>query len=184
MQFNSFAFLGFFAVLTGLYYVLPARWRWVLLLVASYWFYSQFQLVYVLLLAYSTLVAYAAGLALQRRASKAVMWLGVGLELAVLVLFKYVDFLAGLLEVLLRRSLPPRRWRYRGSAGCCRPASFFVFSTVSYIVDVQRRTIPAERHLGHLALYVAFFPADRRSDRARRGVPRPAQGRYSFQPPL
>ncbi len=159
MQFNSFAFLGFFAVLTGLYYVLPARWRWVLLLVASYWFYSQFQLVYVLLLAYSTLVAYAAGLALHRRASKAVMWLGVGLELAVLVLFKYVDFLAGLLEgaaapLVDAEALALPRLGWLLPAGL----SFFVFSTVSYIVDVQRRTIPAERHLGHLALYVAFFP--------------------------
>lgn len=161
MQFNSFAFLGFFAVLAGLYYVLPPRWRWVLLLVASYWFYSQFQLTYVLLLGYSTLVAYGIGVALQRRSGsgKGLLWLGIGLELAVLVLFKYVDFLAGLVEGALAPlgavdalALPRLGWLL--PAGL----SFFVFSTISYIVDVYRRTIPAERHLGHLALYVAFFP--------------------------
>ena len=112
MQFNSFAFLGFFAVLSGLYYLLPGRFRWVLLLVASYWFYSQFQLTYVLLLAYSTLVAYAVGLALQRRPGKGLMWLGVVLELAVLVLFKYVDFFSGLLESAdALAALDVARWR-------------------------------------------------------------------------
>ncbi len=159
MQFNSFAFLGFFAVLAGLYYLLPQRFRWVLLLVASYWFYSQFQLTYVLLLAYSTLVAYGIGLALARRPGKGLLWLGIALELAVLVLFKYVDFLAGLIEgawaplgVGEALALPRLGWLL--PAGL----SFFVFSTISYIVDVYRRTVPAERHLGHLALYVAFFP--------------------------
>lgn len=61
MLFNSFAFLGFFAVLALVHYALPSRWRWPLLLLASYYFYSQFQLTYVLLLAYSTLCAYGFG---------------------------------------------------------------------------------------------------------------------------
>lgn len=161
MQFNSFVFLGFFAVLVGLYYVLPQRWRWPLLLVASYYFYAQFQLTYVLLLAYSTACAYGIGVLLERREAnrRALMWLGVGLQLAVLFLFKYVNFFAELLEGAMAPfasaealALPRLDWLL--PAGL----SFFVFSAISYVVDVYRRTIPAERHLGHFALYLAFFP--------------------------
>ena len=54
MLFNSFAFLAFFAIVVLLYYAVPHRWRWLLLLVASYYFYSAFQTKYVLLLAFST----------------------------------------------------------------------------------------------------------------------------------
>ncbi|MEX2482453.1 MAG: MBOAT family O-acyltransferase [Gammaproteobacteria bacterium] len=161
MQFNSFAFLGFFALLTGLYYVVPQRWRWPLLLVASYYFYSQFQLVYVLLLAYSTLCAYGFGLWMERRSerSRLLLTAAVLAQLAILVLFKYVDFFVGLLESAFAPlsgaealALPRLGWLL--PAGL----SFFVFSAISYVVDVHRRTIPAERHLGHFALYLAFFP--------------------------
>ena len=161
MQFNSFGFLGFFAVLVGLYYAVPQRWRWPLLLLASYYFYSQFQLTYVLLLGYSTLCAYLIGRAMERQEtpSRLLLWLGVGLQLAVLFLFKYVDFFADQLEgafALLGAgealALPRLSWLL--PAGL----SFFVFSSISYVVDVYRRTIPAERHFGHFALYIAFFP--------------------------
>lgn len=159
MQFNSFAFLGFFAVLAAVYYLVPRTWRWVLLLVASYYFYSQFQLTYVLLLGYSTLCAYGFGVVLQRQASKGMLALAVVAQLAILVLFKYVDFLAGLLEGVYAPlagaealALPRLGWLL--PAGL----SFFVFSALSYVVDVYRRTIPAERHLGYFALYLAFFP--------------------------
>jgi len=161
MQFNSFAFLGFFAVLAGLYYVVPQRWRWPLLLLASYYFYSQFQIVYVLLLAYSTLCAYGFGIWLAQREtpSRSLLAVGIALQLAVLFLFKYVDFFAGLIEASFAplagaeaMALPRLGWLL--PAGL----SFFVFSAISYLFDVYRRKLPAERHLGHFALYVAFFP--------------------------
>ncbi len=161
MQFNSLVFLGFFAVLAGLYYVVPQRWRWPLLLLASYYFYSQFHLVYVLLLAYSTLCAYGFGIWLAQREapSRSLLAAGIAAQFAVLFLFKYVDFFAGLLEASLAPlagadalALPRLGWLL--PAGL----SFFVFSAISYLFDVYRRTIPAERHLGHFALYIAFFP--------------------------
>ena len=163
MLFNSFAFLGFFAVLAVVYYALPWRWRWPLLLVASYYFYSQFQLTYVLLIGYSTLCAYGFGKVLERgRDAGGNRWLlaaAVVAQLAVLFLFKYVDFFAQLLESAFAPlaagepfALPRLGWLL--PAGL----SFFVFSCISYVVDVWRGTIPAERHLGHFALYVAFFP--------------------------
>ncbi len=162
MLFNSFAFLAFFAVLAVLYYAVPSRFRWLLLLVASYYFYSTFQLVYMLLLAYATAVAYVAGIAVARDDPNRRMILAVAIvaELAVLVLFKYADFLLGSVESVLapltdpaqRIALPRLEWIL--PAGL----SFFTFSCISYIVDCYRGTIAPERHAGRLAVYVAFFP--------------------------
>jgi alginate O-acetyltransferase complex protein AlgI len=67
MLFNSFQFLCiFFPLVTGLYFVLPHRWRWLLLLVASCWFYMAFVPVYILILAFTIAVDYFAGLWIER----------------------------------------------------------------------------------------------------------------------
>ncbi len=66
MLFNSFAFCFiFFPLVTAGYFVLPHRLRWLLLLLASCWFYMAFVPAYILILAFTTMVDYAAGLLLQ-----------------------------------------------------------------------------------------------------------------------
>ncbi len=164
MLFNSFAFLGFFAVVAVLYYFAPPRWRWVLLLIASAYFYSTYEPRYLILLAYATLVAYGgAQLAAGRAgttAGKTILTITVLAELSVLVIFKYFNFLAGSLESTLSvvgafgETIALPRLDVILPAGL----SFYTFSAVSYIVDVYRGKIPPERHLGKLALYIAFFP--------------------------
>lgn len=162
MLFNSFPFLLFLLTLVAVYYILPYRWRWGALLVASYYFYSTFQVVYLLLLLYATVVAYLAGLFISRRAviAKMVMTLAVIAELFVLVLYKYFDFFMSSLEPVMQVAygltepfaLP--RLEFLLPAGL----SFYTFSAISYIVDVKRGTIPPERNFARLALYIAFFP--------------------------
>ena len=66
MLFNSFSFLAFFAVLVIVYYAIPHRFRWGLLLLASLFYYAAFRAVYVLLLLGITLVGYLAGIAIER----------------------------------------------------------------------------------------------------------------------
>ena len=63
MLFNSFSFLAFFAVLAGVYYAVPHKFRWPLLLAASLYFYAGFRASYLFLLLGVTLVAYVGGLA-------------------------------------------------------------------------------------------------------------------------
>jgi len=164
MLFNSFFFLGFFALVAVLHYAAPMRWRWVLLLVASYYFYGSFDPRFTLLLVYATVVAYLFGRLLEgrkgTRQGKVLLAFGIVASLAVLVLFKYADFLLSSAESVLAPiseaaepfTLPRLEWIL--PAGL----SFFTFSCVSYLVDCYRGTIPAERHLGRLAVYVAFFP--------------------------
>lgn len=164
MLFNSFAFLGFFAVVAIAYYAVSPRWRWVLLLVASYYFYSSFEPLYVLLLAYATLVAYLFGRGVEGTAgTRRGRWLltaGVVAELAVLVLFKYADFLLGSVESVLAPITEATEAIALPRLGWILPAglSFFTFSCISYLVDCYRGTMRAERHAGRLAVYIAFFP--------------------------
>ena len=163
MLFNSFSFLGFFAVLAVIHYAVPHRFRWGLLLAASLAFYAAFRVDYVFLLLAVTAGAFHAGRAIaashdrtQRRLIFAASVSGV---LGALVVFKYFDFAAGVVEDLLALfggpegvSLP--RLGLPVAAGL----SFFTFSAVSYLADVHNGRAAVERHAGRFALYVSFFP--------------------------
>jgi len=164
VSFNSFTFLPSFAALAVVYYALPHRFRWPLLLVASVGFYATFTPSFVLLLLGVTLAAYTGGIgiesAVSSRASRAIFAAALGAVLAGLLTFKYFDFLASSIEGLVARTgadeaqplLP--RLNIAAAAGL----SFYTLSSVSYLVDVYAGRMPAERHLGYFALYVAFFP--------------------------
>src|SRR5574341_678893 len=106
MLFNSFSFLAFFAILVAVYYLLPHKFRWVLLVVASLFFYSTFSLGYVLLLLGSALVAYLAGLAIgaaqEKKSRRSILVLGVIASLAPLFVFKYFDFFISSFDTLWR----------------------------------------------------------------------------------
>lgn len=161
---NSFVFLLFFGLVTAVHYAAPHRWRWIILLLASVYFYSALEPAYLLLLAYTTGVAFVAGHAIARcagrRAAGTVLGVGVVAELCALVAFKYSDFISASLEPVMRYVA------WSGSAvalprlGWILPAglSFYTFSCIAYLVDVRRGHMQVERHLGRFALYVAFFP--------------------------
>jgi alginate O-acetyltransferase complex protein AlgI len=164
MLFNSFWFLAFFAVLAVVYYLIPSRYRWILLFAASLYFYATFKPSYLLLLLGVTLVAYWAGLAIgaseDRSKKKAILTVGIVAVLTALFVFKYYGFFIRSLDALLANfgltistPLLPRV-ELVVAAGL----SFYTFSCVSYLVDVYNGTLLPERHPGHFALYVAFFP--------------------------
>lgn len=163
MLFNSFLFLVFFTVLVIVYYLIPHRFHWVLLVAASLYFYSTFNVNYVLLLLVSTSIAYAAGLGIgaiqEPNKKKLVLLLGVFTSLVPLFVFKYFDFFSGSLsdflvtaQVSQDPALPKLNWLI--PAGL----SFYTFSCLSYLFDVYRGELATERHLGRFALYVSFFP--------------------------
>lgn len=158
MLFNSFGFLASFAAFVLVYYAVSRRVRWALLLAVSVGFYATFDLRFVPLLAGVAAVAYAAGRAIDAAADprrrRRALTLGVALVLAALVTFKYLDFFAASLASLLDRGPLLPRLNIVAVAGL----SFYTFSCVSYLADVHARRLPAERHFGHFALYVAFFP--------------------------
>ena len=164
MLFNSISFLLFFPVVCALYYSIPAerlQARNVLLLTASYYFYMSWQPAYALLLLTSTVVTWAAALAMERTARRCcrLRWLVacIVLNLGILFLFKYYNFLGSSLSDLLqacRVQLSVPRFGLLLPVGI----SFYTFQALGYSVDVYRGTVQAERNFLVYALFVSFFP--------------------------
>ncbi len=161
MLFNSVGYLVFLPVVVGVTFLLPNRFRWMWLLAASYFFYMCWNAAYALLLVASTLIAYFAGLVCDstqdHRKKKLALAASVVVNLSILVVFKYWRFInhsmTGLFGAL--------HWRWPvPDLDVLLPVgiSFFTFQSMSYTFDVYRGKIKAERHLGYLGLYKAFFP--------------------------
>lgn len=164
MLFNTFSFLAFFTVVVVVYYLSPHRFRWLLLVGASLYFYATFNIGYVLLLLGVTLVVYLVGLALGTAQGpgrrKSLLAVGVVAALVPLFVFKYFDFFAESIEALLPGGRSEGSTALLPRLGLLLPVglSFYTFSCVSYLADIYRGKLMPERHLGHFALYIAFFP--------------------------
>ena len=162
MNFTSLEFLVFFPVVLFLYWRLPGRFRWALMLGASYFFYMNWNPALGFLLAGTTLVSYGAAVRIQaarkRNASgKGWLVLAAAVSLGSLAVFKYGGFLAESTAALIRFFGGPS---YAPGLSLILPAgiSFYTFQTLSYVLDVYRGRFVCERHLGYYALYVSFFP--------------------------
>ncbi len=171
MVFNSLEFLIFLPIVLLLYFVLPHKTRWVMLLIASYYFYMSWNANLIFLILFTTLVSYVSGLLIEKeqknRPEGSVkhtpsekLWLIITLvvSLGVLFFFKYFNFFSRTVsDVISLFSLKPSDPLV---LDLILPVgiSFYTFQTLSYVIDVYRGSIPAERHLGYYALYVSFFP--------------------------
>lgn len=161
MLFNSIEYLIFFPAVVALYFAINHRWKWVLLLAASYLFYMSWKVEYVLLIMASTLVDYYAGLkmgALKQKAKrKKYLVLSLIVNLGILAGFKYFNFFSESINDLLRIFDSDHK---SPLLNVLLPVgiSFYTFQTISYSIDVYRGIKKPEKHLGIFALYVSFFP--------------------------
>lgn len=161
MLFNSVQFVVFFISIVAAYFLLVHRYRWILLLVGSYFFYMCWNFEYVFLILFSTLIDYFAALKMAAAPSRnrKKMYLGLSLlsNLSLLFIFKYFNFFRDLLA-----SIP----LFQGGLvsipqlDLLLPVgiSFYTFQTLSYTIDVYRGEKEPEKHFGLFALYVSFFP--------------------------
>lgn len=162
MIFNSLVFWVFFAVVYGLYRVLPHRGQNVLLLVSSYFFYGWWDWRFLSLIFISTVVDYWAGLAMERageneRRRRIAMWVSVATNLGILGFFKYFNFFADNLVVLLQTigvTTPIRHLNIILPVGI----SFYTFQTMSYTLDIYRGQLRPTRRFLDFAAFVSFFP--------------------------
>ena len=161
MAFNSIEFLVFLPTVLVLYYFMPFRFRWVVLLAASYFFYMSWKPIYALLLLGTTVVAYAGGLFIQRtedaRARNGILLSCLLALLGVLFVYKYFNFFNDTFRAIAQAIRMPYAVP---SIDVVLPLgiSFFTFQKVAYLVDVYRRTVTAEHHFGRFALFAAYFP--------------------------
>lgn len=153
MLFSSATFLFYFLPLfLALYYLLP--WKNTVLLLASLLFYAWGEPRFVPLLLASSLLNYAAGYLLARARQRRQMLLaaGIGLNLAMLGYFKYLGFFTASANAILGSHLPlPHIVLPLG-------ISFFTFQGISYLIDVYRGTIDAQKSFWTFAMYKAMFP--------------------------
>lgn len=161
MLFNSFNFLLFFSTVCLLYYITNEKYKWLLLLVASYFFYMNWQPTYAILIFFSTIVTYLCAYKVEKTEKKShkkkYLIASLIINLSILFLFKYYNFfntsVFGLLQELgIRVQLP--NFKYLLPVGI----SFYTFQAVGYTIDVYRGDIKHEKHFGVYALFVSFFP--------------------------
>lgn len=156
MVFSSSLFLFIFLPIVLIAYYNPvfkARWfKNAVLLLASLGFYAWGEPIFVLLMMAEIVVAWAIGVALDKsKHRKALLGLGIGIDVAVLFVFKYLTFAAQQIGLLIGET---------STIDIALPIgiSFFTFQLISYLVDVYRGQTEAQRNIANLALYVAFFP--------------------------
>ena len=80
MLFNSLEFLVFFPIVVAIYFALPHRFRWVLLLLASYYFYMCWNYKYVVLLLFTTIVCYSCAIWIHKSKSRSITYLLIGIH--------------------------------------------------------------------------------------------------------
>lgn len=163
MAFNSLGFLAFFAAVCAALALtnIPAAKRalgdklfgarHVLLIAANYVFYASWNWKCCFLLLALTVIAYVS--AANCRRSRFALHAGVVLPLVILGVFKYFNFFVGSFCELFGLAEP-------GALKLLLPVgiSFYTFQTLSYIIDVHRGKVEAERSPIKLALYISFFP--------------------------
>ena len=161
MLFNSLEFLIFFVFIISLYFTLPHKYRWILLLVSSYYFYMCWRAEYVILIIISTFIDYFSGILIEyfkeKRKKRIFLLISLFINLGLLFTFKYYNFFTNSLTLLFK---PLNMMQNLPSFNLLLPVgiSFYTFQTLSYTIDVYRGQKVAEKHFGIFALYVSFFP--------------------------
>lgn len=161
MLFNSFAFAVFLPIVFVIYWALPHKFRWVLVLAASYYFYASWNAKYIFLILFTTVISYIAARLLEvansRKKKRGILIGTVFLCLGILFFFKYFNFFIESVTAFLSLfsiQVSPVLLDILLPVGI----SFYTFQTLSYVIDVYKGNAPAEHHFGYYAAYISFFP--------------------------
>lgn len=160
MLFNSLHFFVFFIVVTSLYFTIPYNRRWFLLLASSCYFYMAFVPIYILILGFTIVIDYFAGIYIEKaegRKRKLFLIFSLIANIGVLAVFKYFNFFNHNFSFLLQGFGINNPIPYL-SILLPIGLSFHTFQAMSYTIEVYRRAQKAERHFGIYSLYVMFYP--------------------------
>lgn len=181
MLFTSYTFIFFIIAVFVLYYILPKKWQWPFLLVASYAFYAYSGVHFLLFLLFTSLTAYAATIRIgvlqkgqkaylaehkgelsreEKKAFKASVknktkfWLIICLvvNFVLLGVIKYTDFIIANINAIISGNF--------GFMNFALPMglSFYMFQTMGYVIDVYWEKVEAEKNPFKVLLFTSFFP--------------------------
>jgi len=160
MLFNSLHFLLFLPIVITLYYLLSFKYRWILIFVASCYFYMALIPAYILILFFIICVDYLSALVIERlhgRLRKVVLAVSIIANISLLAFFKYFNFANENITWIMQHLHvvnPVSNLNILLPIGL----SFHTFQSMAYTIEVYRGNQKAERHLGYFANYVLFFP--------------------------
>ena len=153
MLFTSISFLYYFLPITLiLYFIVPKKYKNVILLVSSLLFYFYGEPIYVFLMIAEILIAYFGALLIDKYKDKTILIILLIIHISLLFIFKYTDFiLTNINNIfnaninLLKLALPIG-------------ISFYTFQIISYEVDVYKKKVSVQKNIINLATYVSLFP--------------------------
>ena len=162
MLFNSFHFFIFFVIVTTFYFILPQNKRWLLLLASSCYFYIAFVPIYILILGFTIIVDYFAGILIEKsqgRRRRLFLIFSLVANIGVLAVFKYYNFINDNFSFLLHGFGLTNPLPY---LAILLPIglSFHTFQAMSYTIEVYRGNQKAERHFGEYTRRNDTRPAD------------------------
>lgn len=160
-MFTSLHFIFLFLPVIVINYLLPQRYRWIFLLIASYYFYIDWQPLYAILLFITTSLTYLAGILLslkrfRKTQRKFICIIGSLLPLGSLFFFKYYNFLTSNIRSFLETigiyiELPEMKMLLPLGI------SFYTFSAIGYLIDIYRNKYRPEKNFGIFCLFISFF---------------------------
>ena len=156
MLFSTISFIYYFlAAVLAIYFIVPFKFKNLVLLIASLGFYFYGEPIYTLLMLATTLSSYIHGLLIDRfrgkTLSKVFLWTSVASSLLTLGFFKYSDFFIHNVNNILKTEM--------SLLGIALPIgiSFYTFQTMSYTIDVYRGEVEAQKRYTNLLLYASLF---------------------------
>ena len=169
MAITSLSFLLFLAVVFLIYYIVPKRFQWMVLLASSYGFYLFAGVIPLIFVVGITILTFASGIIMDnvrasapskkeaKRLNKKWILATIVVLLAVLFVFKYYNTAAASMNGLFSAFA----WDVHAPlVNIMLPLglSFYTFQSLGYCIDVYRGTVKAERNIAHYALFTSFFP--------------------------
>ena len=160
MLFNSLHFLLFFLIVTSFFFLIPKKIKTPFLLAASCYFYMAFIPAYILILIFTIVIDYYAGILIEKsdgRRRKIFLVVSLISNISILCFFKYFNFINENISVLLN-SIGYINHIPKLSFLLPIGLSFHTFQAMSYTIEVYRGKQSAERNFYTYSLYVMFYP--------------------------
>ena len=161
MLFNSLSYAVFLPAVFIVFWLMPKKFRWAVLLAASYYFYISWGVKYCVWIILTTAVSYVCAMLMEKfdgqKKKKLFLVLPIVFIMGTLSVFKYFNFFSQTVGSVLRSfSLPVGDL----TLNLIMPLgiSFYSFQSVGYLADVYKGKTLAQKHIGKFALFISFFP--------------------------
>ena len=153
MLFTSTSFLYYFLpIILFIYFIVPNKMKNVVLFIFSLIFYLYGEPKYIILMLLEILIAYIGARLIEKYKSKDIFIITLIIHISLLVFFKYTDFLILNINSIFKANVPLQ------NIALPIGISFYTFQIISYIIDVYRGKVKAQKSFLLLGTYVSLFP--------------------------